>query len=113
AEEVGDLPATPVAADITNAAALAAAVRERRPDRIVHLAGLSHVGASWQDLAAYHRVNVEGTAHLVRAAAGRPLIFASSAEVYGEVPEDQQPIPDDRPPAPRSPYAMTKAAAEL
>ena len=95
-----------------DAGALAAAVAQADPEVIIHLAGLSHVGESWQALADYFQVNVLGTENLVRAAAGRRLLMASSAEVYGLVPADEQPLAEDRGLAPQSPYAMTKAAAE-
>ena len=86
-----------------------------RPDAVVHLGGLSHVGSSWGRMADYFRVNVLGTENLLDAAAGRgplPVVVASSAEVYGAVPEAEQPIAEERTPAPASPYALTKAAAE-
>ena len=40
------------------------------------------------------------------------MLFMSSAEVYGLVPDEAQPIPESRQVAPRTPYALTKAAAE-
>ncbi len=98
--------------DLRDAAALAAVVEECQPRAIIHLAGLSHVGESWQSLASYFQVNVLGTESLLRAAAGRRLVMASSAEVYGLVPESEQPLAEDRQLAPQSPYALTKAAAE-
>jgi GDP-4-dehydro-6-deoxy-D-mannose reductase len=73
---------------------------------------LSHVGDSWSRPADYFRVNVLGTESLLRALPRARVIAASSAEVYGEVPEDEQPIPEHRPVAPLSPYALTKAAME-
>lgn len=100
-------------ADVTEPAALRSAVERWAPDAIVHLAGLTHVGTSWRQMPEYYRVNVEGTANVLDAAAGRHVVFASSAEVYGRVAEDEQPLAETRPVAPRSPYALTKAAAEL
>jgi GDP-4-dehydro-6-deoxy-D-mannose reductase len=91
---------------------LRAAMAAFRPQRIVHLAGLAHVGRSWTETAAYERVNVEGTQAVLDAAAGVPVLFTSSAEVYGPVPEDEQPIAETRAPAPMSPYGSTKAAGE-
>jgi GDP-4-dehydro-6-deoxy-D-mannose reductase len=79
---------------------------------IVHLAALSHVGESWRRMPDYFDVNVLGTEIVAGAAAGRRLLFASTAEVYGVVPDEAQPIVESRAPAPRSPYALTKAAAE-
>jgi len=101
--------------DLADAVALAAAVADARPDAVLHLGGLSHVGGSWERMADYFRVNVLGTENLLAACAqagvGR-VVFASSAEVYGAVPEDAVPVPESRPVAPASPYALTKAAAE-
>src|ERR1044072_3350114 len=88
---------------------LAAGMAAFRPQRIVHLAGLAHVGRSWQETAAYERVNVEGTQAVLDAAGDVPVLFTSSAEVYGPVPEEEQAIAETRPPAPASPYGRTKA----
>lgn len=106
--------------DVADGAALRQALREIDPQVIFHLAGLSHVGESWQRPGDYMRVNFAGTRHLVAAAAelrpGAPpprILFASSAEVYGQVPEEEQPLRESRQPEPRSPYAMTKACAEV
>jgi GDP-4-dehydro-6-deoxy-D-mannose reductase len=98
--------------DICHAEDLADVIRRSAPEVIVHLAGLSHVGESWNRPGDYLRINFGGTRNLLRAAAGRRVIFASSSEVYGRVPEEEQPIAEDRPLDPRSPYAMTKACAE-
>ena len=99
-------------ADLLEPESLVAAVRGFRPERIVHLAGLSHVGASFRDPERYQLVNVEGTANLVRAAAGVPITLASSSQIYGPVPEDEQPISEERAPDPDSPYARSKVDAE-
>lgn len=99
-------------ADLLDLEALSQAVRDFRPDRVVHLAGLSHVGASFDSADAYHRINVTGTENVVRAADGVPIVLASSSEVYGSVPEDEQPISERREPSPQSPYATSKVAAE-
>jgi GDP-4-dehydro-6-deoxy-D-mannose reductase len=99
-------------ADLQDAAALERVVREAAPDAVVHLAGLSHVGESWSRMPEYFRVNVLGTDNLLAAAAGRRVVIASSAEVYGVVPDAEQPIAEDRMVDPRTPYALTKAASE-
>ena len=101
-----------IEADLLDLDALGQAVETVDPDVIVHLGGLSHVGLSWKQLASYFQVNVIGTENLLRAAGGRRVVFASSAEVYGKVPPTEQPLTEDRVAAPRSPYAMSKAAAE-
>jgi len=99
-------------ADLLDRAALERAVGEAAPDAIVNLAGLSHVGDSWKRMGDYFRANVLGVENLLAAAAGRRVVIASSAEVYGAVPEAGQPIAEDRPVDPQTPYALTKAAAE-
>ncbi len=98
--------------DILDLEALTRVIDRSRADAVVHLAGLSHVGESWKRPGDYLRVNFGGVRNLLRAAAGRRVVFASSSEVYGKVPEAEQPISEDRPLDPRSPYAMTKACAE-
>lgn len=101
------------AIDVLEERELGAFVEEFAPDAVVHLAALSHVGGSWQRMADYFRVNVLGTERVLAASAGVPrVVVASSAEVYGAVPEAEQPIREEREPAPASPYALTKAAAE-
>jgi GDP-4-dehydro-6-deoxy-D-mannose reductase len=104
-------------ADVLDRAALERAVLASSPDAIVNLAGLSHIGESWdwRRMSDYFWVNVAGTENVLAAAAacGHPrVVIASSADVYGQVPESEQPIPESRPVAPQTPYALTKAAAE-
>jgi GDP-4-dehydro-6-deoxy-D-mannose reductase len=100
--------------DVTDEAAVRRLVDAVRPEVVVHLAGLSHVGASWQRVADYFRANVLGCEFVTTAARalGAKVLVPSSAEVYGPVPAAEQPIVEDRPLAPSTPYALTKAAAE-
>jgi GDP-4-dehydro-6-deoxy-D-mannose reductase len=100
--------------DLLDREALKRAVAAADPDAIVNLAGLSSIGSSWKEakMPDYFWVNLVGTENLLAAALGRKVIIASSADVYGEVPPEQQPISEDRPVSPRSPYALTKAASE-
>jgi GDP-4-dehydro-6-deoxy-D-mannose reductase len=103
--------------DVRDRADLALMLREHRPDWVVHLAAQSHVQASWSDPAATLEVNVCGTANLLGALdeagfAGR-LLYVSSADVYGAVPHTSLPVDESTPPAPRSPYATSKVAAEV
>ncbi|HNU83872.1 MAG TPA: NAD-dependent epimerase/dehydratase family protein, partial [Thermoanaerobaculia bacterium] len=98
--------------DVRDAGAVARLLATVRPDAVAHLAALSHVGESWRRPDEYFAVNVLGVEHLLRHAGGARFLFISSAEVYGAVPEGEQPIRESRPVAPRTPYAMTKAAAE-
>ena len=103
--------------DVTDPAAVRSLVDDVAPEAVYHLAGLAHVGASWDDPDAYLRVNGGGTLHVLEAVrcAATParVLVVSSAEVYGAVRPDQLPIDEDDPLRPISPYAASKAAAEL
>jgi GDP-4-dehydro-6-deoxy-D-mannose reductase len=101
--------------DLQDLPGLAAIFHAVRPQLVVHLAGLSHVGESWRRVADYFAVNVMGTERVVDLAqreGGARVLFSSSAEVYGTVPEAELPIAESRLIAPPSPYAMSKAAGE-
>jgi GDP-4-dehydro-6-deoxy-D-mannose reductase len=103
---------TPV--DITDDVALGHLLRAIRPDVVYHLAARSHVGESWDDVEGVRRVNVDGTANLLRACreagVGRVLVVGT-AEEYGPV-TTATPIAEDTPLRPVSPYARSKADAE-
>ena len=91
-------------------------LEEQQPDWIIHLAAQSHVQDSWADPVRTLQVNVCGTANLLKALTdigfqGR-LLYVSSADVYGSVPESALPVSEETVPAPRSPYASSKLAAE-
>lgn len=82
---------------------------------VCHLAAATSVAESWRRGAETWRVNVLGTVALldaVRAEApeARTLVV-STGEVYGPTPVG--PAGEDTPVAPLSPYAASKAAAEL
>jgi GDP-4-dehydro-6-deoxy-D-mannose reductase len=114
-DAVPDLPGADLfEADLTDRAALDRVVRETDPEAVFNMAGLAHVGESWnwELLPAYYWVNVVGTENAVAAGAGRKVIVVSSADVYGAVPVEEQPIPEERHIAPQTPYALTKAASE-
>jgi GDP-4-dehydro-6-deoxy-D-mannose reductase len=112
--ELGDA-FVPFEGDVLDAQALRASVRETRPKGVVHLAALSSVGESWSDVAEVWRVNVLGTLNVLEAlraeAPDARLLFASSGDVYGRA--EQIPTPEKAPVEPVSPYAASKAAAEI
>jgi GDP-4-dehydro-6-deoxy-D-mannose reductase len=107
----------PFAGDIRDVDALRAEISTAQPAAIAHLAGLASVAQAWGAERAVWDVNATGTLNLLLAtrdaAPGARVLIVSSAEVYGIVPADRQPIGEDEPIAPRSPYGLSKAAAEL
>ena len=110
--ELGD-DAVAGAADVTDAEATLAEVDAAGPDAVAHLAARSSVSESLRGGSVW-RVNVVGTVNVLDAVrAARPearVLAVSSGEVYG--PTDR-PATEEQPPAPISPYAVSKAAAEL
>jgi GDP-4-dehydro-6-deoxy-D-mannose reductase len=100
--------------ELTASASIDAALAEARPDRVYHLAGQASVGESLRDPLSTWEVNATGTLRLAEAlGGGTRLLFVSSAEVYGVVPEAEQPIGEQRRLHPTNPYAASKAAAEM
>ena len=95
-------------------ASLRAAVETAGPHAVFHLAGQASVAGSFADPLGTWDVNATGTVRLLAALApGTRAVLAGSAEVYGAVPEAEQPIHEDRPLRPANPYAASKAAAEM
>ncbi|GII25771.1 NAD-dependent epimerase/dehydratase family protein [Planosporangium mesophilum] len=82
-------------------------------DAVVHLAaavGDPPPGAAVE--AAFRRVNVDGTARLTAAAAGRPVVYVSSASVYAPG-RYEQPLTEEHPiGGQRTAYGRTKADGE-
>jgi UDP-glucose 4-epimerase len=82
-------------------------------DSVYHLAARVSVPQSILHPREYNRVNVGGTVSLMEAmrdtGVGR-VVFASSGAVYGDQP--RQPVREDDPPRPDSPYAVRKWSAE-
>ena len=105
-----------VHADVRDPSAVRAAVSE--VDAVCHLAALSLVRESFERPTEYWQVNASGTRVMVEeltskaAKAGQPVPFvhASTHAVYG-APE-RQPVTEDTPLAPMSPYGQSKADAE-
>lgn len=91
-------------------------IAEYKPDVVFHLAAQSHVGESWKEFKSTYEINFLGTVEVLEAIATariKPIfILASSAEVYGNVKKEEQPLSEKRKPAPLSHYGISKLAAE-
>ncbi len=103
--------------DVSDATVLAPFVARARPDAIVHLAAVSSVAASREDPALAFRVNFLGTHALLETVAQHAprarVLLVGSGEAYGSAPPGAPPFSEASPLRPRSPYACTKAAADL
>jgi GDP-4-dehydro-6-deoxy-D-mannose reductase len=107
--------ARPLDVDVTDAKAVARELMAATPRAVVHLAALSSVGDSWGDGGETWRVNTVGTVNVLEAARAEAsecrVLVASTGEVYGRA--QRVPTPEDEPLQPMSPYAASKAAAEV
>jgi nucleoside-diphosphate-sugar epimerase len=102
-----------VTADITDAAAVLAAVKGSAARRIIHLAGLQ-VPACQADPSMGALVNVVGTLNVLdgaRAAGIERVVYASSAAVFG-VSEDDQPLDESAVCEPSTHYGVFKRTNE-
>ncbi len=91
-------------------------VAEGGYDAIVHFAAESHVDRSISDATPFLRTNVVGTQCLLdaaRAARVPRFVQVSTDEVYGTLGPDDPPFSETTPLAPNSPYAASKAGADL
>lgn len=90
-------------------------VREVQPDLVAHFAGIASVSSSWNDPLATFRTNLDGTLNMLeafRAASPRSIfLFAGSGTEYGT--PSTVPTPETAPLDPGSPYAASKAAADV
>jgi dTDP-4-dehydrorhamnose reductase len=97
--------------DISDQDSVLKRVEAIQPEVIIHAGGMTKPAACEEEPALAHKVNVEGTAHLVEAARGigarfiflsSDLVFNGSAERYDE----------DSPTHPLSVYGCTKVKGE-
>ncbi|HMB06004.1 MAG TPA: dTDP-glucose 4,6-dehydratase, partial [Isosphaeraceae bacterium] len=85
-------------------------------DAVVNFAAESHVDRSIDDATPFLRTNVVGTQCLLdaaRAADTPRYVQVSTDEVYGTLRPDDPPFTEKTPLAPNSPYAASKAGADL
>ena len=83
-------------------------------DGCFHLAAIPSAQHSIEAWHATHRVNLVGTINVLdaaRAAGAIPVVYASSAFIYGD--NATLPLAESAHPTPQSPYGADKAASEL
>jgi GDP-4-dehydro-6-deoxy-D-mannose reductase len=105
------------ACDVGDGARLEALLREVRPERVYHLAGYPYTGRSFQEPDAAWAGNLGATRALCEALVrwgGRPrVLFVGSGLVYGDADAPGQAFDETCLLRPTSPYAASKAAADL
>ncbi len=105
-----------VEGDVANRQLVIKLVAEGGFDAIVHFAAESHVDRSISDATPFLRTNVVGTQCLLDAARAAKVVRfvqVSTDEVYGTLGPDDLPFSETTPLAPNSPYAASKAGADL
>ena len=101
-----------VAGDVTDPGCVGAAVQGC--DTVFHLAALIGIPYSYRAPHSYVATNIDGTLAVLeacRAAGIARLVHTSTSEVYGS--PEVVPIAETHRLKPQSPYAATKAAADL
>ncbi len=100
--------------DLLDAGAVRRAVEDARPAVVYHLAGIAHVGGSWDRTYKTLEVNVLGTHHLLSALARLDLmprvLVTGSALVYKD---QDRAIRESDAIGPGSPYGLSKLAQEM
>ncbi len=82
-------------------------------DYVLHQAALGSVPRSVKEPLLYHENNITGTLNMLLAARDAKVtrfVLASSSSVYGDTPT--LPKHEEMPPAPLSPYAVSKLTGE-
>jgi GDP-4-dehydro-6-deoxy-D-mannose reductase len=106
-----------VHADVRDAAAVAAAVRQSEPDMVFHLAGQASVSQAFTDPGGTLQDNAIGQVNVIQAVLlHRPrarFLVVGSAYEYGLVRPDENPIHEDVPLRPTDPYAVSKVTQDL
>ncbi|HEV3145673.1 MAG TPA: GDP-mannose 4,6-dehydratase [Gemmataceae bacterium] len=105
------------AQDLMIATDLHALLAAIQPDWIFHLAGYAHAGRSFAEADAAWQGNLQATRNFYEAIArwgARPrILYVSSGLIYGEADAPDAPCSESQPLRPASPYAASKAAADL
>jgi len=103
--------------DISNYSFCKELIELKKPDIIIHCAGIAHQKLGGADKVTYFKVNSEATLNLADAAAKiNPdvhFIFLSSISVYGENFSDDKPVLEESDLNPSSDYAKSKLDAEI
>jgi len=108
---------TLISGDITDYASIRNAMKTVNPDTVTHLAALTPVRDSFERPFEYQQANLVGTMNVAHAMLELPdpqtrkLVAASTAEVYGL--QGKEPLKETLALRPTSPYAVSKAAADL
>jgi GDP-4-dehydro-6-deoxy-D-mannose reductase len=102
--------------DLRDGEAVGAAVRDLRPDAVLHLGAVAYVPYAVAHPEETFAVNVGGTRHLLEAVArhrprARTLVVTTS-DFYRLAPDGREAMDEEHPIQPRNAYAASKAEAD-
>jgi dTDP-glucose 4,6-dehydratase len=113
-----------IVGDIADRALISALLREHQPSAVINFAAETHVDRSILFPEEFVQANVMGTFNLLDEVrnywsrlpdaekSGFRFLQVSTDEVYGSLPLEEAPCDEKKAPAPNSPYAASKAAAD-
>lgn len=99
--------------DLNDTPALCKALKQYKPEAVIHFAASAYVGESMDNPRKYYNNNVINAIHLLDAMLDnevKNIVFSSSCAVYG-IPASV-PITEDTPACPINPYGETKRCIE-
>lgn len=102
-----------VRGDIRDADAVRAAIREHRPDAVMHFAAKIEVAEGEKDPVGFYDNNVAGALNLLRVMLEegvRNFVFSSTCAIYGN--PDRLPLTEELPKRPVSVYGRSKLMVE-
>jgi GDP-4-dehydro-6-deoxy-D-mannose reductase len=106
-----------LACDMRERNHVAEVLRHAQPQHVYHLAGLTSVTKSFAESRQVWNTNLGGTMNLLDAVREvtpkSRVLLVGSGQCYGNVATGRLPLTEDEPLAPDSPYAGSKAAADL
>jgi UDP-glucose 4-epimerase len=107
------LPNRLIEGELSDRDKVAAALREKKIEAVMHFAAFALVGESVAQPALYYQNNIVATCHLLeamRAAGVAKFVFSSTTATYGA--PDRIPITEDEPQQPINPYGFSKLVIE-
>lgn len=106
-----------VIGDLCNRERVLEIFRKERFDGVFHFSAQSHAPTSSREKRQTFDANTTSTVYLSdairRLQPECALVYASSAEVYGKVPEERQPLTEETPLSPGTYYGVSKVASEI
>ncbi len=99
--------------DLNNREKIGSALRETKPDAVMHFAASALVGESMENPSKYFRNNVANGLNLLDAMVAtdvKQIVFSSTCATFG--PPERVPIDETLPQRPVSPYGESKLAFE-